>query len=743
MNGSGKSGREQKTGGNAAGSFNAEAHVLEELRWLNRLLAAHVLRLRQAGFYDGPKNFRGFFIADEEIDALLAAGVFETGAAPEVDERQRRSEQLCEQAQNLRSEIDRHAQAALEKKLFLPLAHLAECFQLSAFEYQTLVLCLAPQIDARYEKIYAYLQNDLTRKNPSVDLILGLLCPNIETRLQFLSCFHPGAKLKHFRLIESSSENTAASSHEHFLRADPRLVYYALGNNALDAGLLPEVRLLPPLQWHQIAVEASWQERVQKLFHRALEDMTAQRPVFYFHGRQGVGKKTSARVLSGEIGLALAIVDLRSLVRTPETLREKTRLLLRESVLQPCAIYFEHFEKLESAAEENPALLTGLLQEMRELGGIIFLGSENRLPGKLLDLPSVYAMEISPPNGATQKSLWKYHLNGVTVEVEDVDLEQLTSRFDLTPDQIARTVRFAKQQALVENPANGKVRMEDLMTGSRAQSQPKLSALARKISPKYQWKDLVLPEEHAAQLRELTSFVKHRRVVMGDWGFERKLSLGRGLNALFTGPSGTGKTMAAEVIANELGLDLYKIDLSMVVSKYIGETEKNLSRIFTEAEHSNAILFFDEADALFGKRSEVKDAHDRYANIEIGYLLQEMEEYEGTVILATNLSKNMDEAFVRRLHFTIEFPFPTEKYRRRIWEGILPEATPRSLELDLSFMAQRFDLTGGNIRNIALGAAFLAADDGKVITMNHLLRATKREYQKMGKLVAEGEFGKT
>ena len=209
---------------------------------------------------------------------------------------------------------------------------------------------------------------------------------------------------------------------------------------------------------------------------------------------------------------------------------------------------------------------------------------------------------------------------------------------------------------------------------------------------------------------------------------------------MFTGPSGTGKTMAAEIIAGDLGLDLYKIDLSMMVSKYIGETEKNLSAVFSEAETSNAILFFDEADALFGKRSEVKDSHDRYANIEVGYLLQRMEEYEGVVILATNLRKNLDDAFVRRLHFTVEFPFPDEKNRRQIWEGIWPQDTPREPDLDLDSLARRFAVTGGNIRNIAVAAAFLAAHNGNLVDMGHLMRATQREYQKMGKVVAEGEF---
>jgi SpoVK/Ycf46/Vps4 family AAA+-type ATPase len=224
-------------------------------------------------------------------------------------------------------------------------------------------------------------------------------------------------------------------------------------------------------------------------------------------------------------------------------------------------------------------------------------------------------------------------------------------------------------------------------------------------------------------------------------GFGAKLSTGKGVNALFAGPSGTGKTMAAGILANELGLDLYKIDLSQVVSKYIGETEKNLDAIFTGAENSNIILFFDEADALFGKRSEVRDSHDRYANIEISYLLQKMEDYEGVAILATNLRQNLDEAFVRRLAFSIHFPFPDEADRRRIWDGIWPDGISLAKDVDLDLLARQFKLSGGNIKNIALAAAFLAAADGGIVNMSHLLHATRREFQKLGKVFTEFDPG--
>ncbi|NOY64092.1 MAG: ATP-binding protein, partial [Nitrospirae bacterium] len=261
------------------------------------------------------------------------------------------------------------------------------------------------------------------------------------------------------------------------------------------------------------------------------------------------------------------------------------------------------------------------------------------------------------------------------------------------------------------------------------------------IDSPFHWDDLILPPDRKRQLREICDFVSHKHRVYYHWGFERKLSSGRGLNILFSGPSGTGKTMAAGIIAEEIGADLYRIDLSLVVSKYVGETEKNLDRIFDFAARGNIILFFDEADALFGKRTEIKDSHDRYANIEINYLLQKMEEHEGIVILATNLSKNMDQAFLRRMHFTVEFPFPEKQYRLLIWKRIYPEETPLSDDIDFEFLAERLQIAGGNIKNIALNSAVFAAAEGRPVSMKHIIRAAAREYQKMGRLCTRAEFG--
>jgi SpoVK/Ycf46/Vps4 family AAA+-type ATPase len=280
----------------------------------------------------------------------------------------------------------------------------------------------------------------------------------------------------------------------------------------------------------------------------------------------------------------------------------------------------------------------------------------------------------------------------------------------------------------------------ELDLGARHASSSRLGELASHLDPAYSWHDLVLPERQLDLLRSISAYLRHRDQVLSEWGYEVTVSRTQGLKVLFAGESGTGKTMAAQVLGAQLGLDLFRVDLATIVSKYIGETEKNLERIFTAADGSNAILFFDEADALFGKRSEVSDSHDRYANIEVAYLLQRMEAYPGAVILATNFRRNIDDAFVRRLDFLIDFPFPEAEDRRRIWRLVLPPAAPLAGDVDFDFLAERFKLSGGAIRNCSLAAAFRAADEGSHIEMRHLVRAVAQEYSKQGRLTLETDF---
>jgi SpoVK/Ycf46/Vps4 family AAA+-type ATPase len=314
----------------------------------------------------------------------------------------------------------------------------------------------------------------------------------------------------------------------------------------------------------------------------------------------------------------------------------------------------------------------------------------------------------------------------------------VAAKFRLSIEQIRAAAEVSRLSAQARNGARPEV--ADLNFGARHASSSRLGELAVALEPAYSWGDLVLPQRQLELLRSISAYLRHRDRVLSEWGYEATVSRTQGLKVLFAGESGTGKTMAAQVLGAALGLELFRVDLATIVSKYIGETEKNLERVFTAADGSNAILFFDEADALFGRRSEVSDSHDRYANIEVAYLLQRMEAYPGAVILATNFRRNIDDAFVRRLDFVIDFPFPAAEDRARIWRLVLPPAAPVSDDVDIEFLAAQFKLSGGAIRNCSLAAAFSAADDGTQIEMRHLVRAVAQEYSKQGRLTLEADF---
>ncbi|HJU55667.1 MAG TPA: ATP-binding protein, partial [Pyrinomonadaceae bacterium] len=417
---------------------------------------------------------------------------------------------------------------------------------------------------------------------------------------------------------------------------------------------------------------------------------------------------------------ALRAADVPPSVAEREAL---ARLWEREAVLQGSALLLEQDE------QENTHAVLSFIESVR---GMLFVAGREILRPR--QRPAL-RLDVRKPSAAEQRELWHKVLGPLAQELNG-ELELLTSHFDFGME----TIRAASVQA-----REGFVRESDVAPGPvlwdacRVQGRMRLDDLAQHIEPRAAWEDLVLPEHQLRSLREIAAHVRRRAKVYETWGFASKGTRGLGISALFTGASGTGKTMAAEVLANELRLDLYRIDLSQVVSKYIGETEKNLRRVFDAAEESGAVLLFDEADALFGKRSEVKDSHDRYANIEVSYLLQRMEEYRGLAVLTTNLKTALDKAFLRRLRFVVQFPFPDAVARARIWEKIFPPDTPTT-NLDAKKLA-RLSIAGGNIRNIALNAAFLAADENASVTMAHLLRAARGEYEKLEKPLTETESG--
>jgi hypothetical protein len=365
---------------------------------------------------------------------------------------------------------------------------------------------------------------------------------------------------------------------------------------------------------------------------------------------------------------------------------------------------------------------------------VMLFGARGWDPNWSGETPVVIEAPVTTPRLRT--ALWRQVLDGDAPA--GFDASQITAQFRLAPEQVARAATAARRQAAA---VGRQLLPSDVLRGARSQNAADLERLARRQDPAVAWDDLVLPPDVLRQLRELSSRARHREKVLVEWGLGRRSSKGRGITALFAGDSGTGKTMSAEVIAGDAGLDLYVIDLSTVVDKYVGETEKNLDRIFVGAERVNGVLLFDEADALFGKRSEVKDARDRWANIEVAYLLQRMELFDGIAILTTNLRANLDEAFTRRLDVLVDFPMPEVRDRRAIWEHHLGPQVPRGIDVDLDFLARAFRLSGGSIRNIAVGAAYLAAAAGLPVGMAQLVQATGREYTKLGRLCVESEFG--
>jgi AAA+ superfamily predicted ATPase len=719
---------------------DSASHLLAELERIDLMIRARVAYLRRTQAED--EHFRGLYISEDEVDALLARPL----GQPQWLERgdRERLTALDDALRELTELIERRRAASLQQGIDLRLERLARLFCLDRFDLDVVLVCLAVEVDLRYEKLYAYLQDDVTKKRPTVDLAVHLLAPPDHGALHARRHFLPTAPLIAHQIVHLAEDPEQPMSPllARILKPDDRIVEFLFGNETIDARLMD-------------FVEA---ERSQAGFDRLLlagaidpfrnawtaadpNEQDAPWPVFVLSGPAGSGRGSAAAAMAAEANRDLLVADLSTVAPAAVEPGQPSmagrwggipRLLEREAVLRGAAVQWRGLDGFPDGAQRG-ALLRAI--DAGRMPCFLSVPREFDVTASSFPRRGILALPVPEPNYAQRARQWSAGLAGASVD-DDADVAGVTSRFKLSLGTIDQAAATARRLAGLRG-RSARITTRDLQDACRLHSNQKLATLARKIVPRHGWDDIVLPDDRMAQLREICNHVKYREQVYGDWGFGRKLALGKGLAVLFAGPSGTGKTMAAGIIAAELGLDLYKIDLSTVISKYIGETEKNLSRIFEEAETSNAILFFDEADALFGKRSEVRDSHDRYANVEVGYMLQRMEEYEGVAILATNLRKNMDDAFVRRLHFTVEFPFPGQEDRHRIWQGIWPGDTPLDEAVDLELLAERHEMAGGNIKNIAVAAAFLAADDGRVVRMGHLLRATMREYQKIGKLIVE------
>jgi SpoVK/Ycf46/Vps4 family AAA+-type ATPase len=735
-------------------------HLYAHLARLDLLIQREVWRWRHVNSpaVQGADEFRGLYVSDAEVDAVLN-GIF---PGSDLVAQHTSSEDVetgfCDAIAHAEDAILACVEAAQHEGAVLPLRRIQGMFGLSALERDALLVALAPETDLRYERLYAYLQDDVTRKRPSVSLVLNLLCETHEARLESHARFAPGAPLLRHNLVVLLDDPSVPQPPllSRYVKVDPRIVTYLLSVQPTASSVHLDERLADACRYEregdpmaELRVEDGTREQLARLAARGTPAGGGAHPLLVvLQGEAGTGNHAAAAALCAEWQRPLLYVDLTRLLEGSDGERA-LQIAAREAYLSGAVLYWAGYDRLLETGPEDPRRSVQRESLHRALhlypvaSCLPVTDVEREVDATLLRATHLVRIRLERPSYALRRTEWMAVLAPYQLAPE-VDLEALAARFRLTQGQIQDAVRDAAHRAAQGVPgsalAGQAISGADLFAAARARTSDQLRDHALKIEPRRDWGDLVLPADQIAQLHEMCDQMKYRHVVLGEWGFDRKLSMGKGLNALFAGPSGTGKTMAAEVIARDLGLDLYKIDLSTVMSKYVGETEKNLERIFSAARNSNAILFFDEADALFGKRSEVRDAHDRYANVEISYLLQRMEAYDGLVILTSNLSKNMDEAFVRRMHFTVEFPYPDVEDRQRIWAIAFPVEAPLEPDIDLDLLAERYRLTGGNIRNIALTAAFLAARDGGVIGMEHVLWATRREFQKMGRLANEREF---
>ena len=597
---------------------------------------------------------------------------------------------------------------------------LSERLGLTDFERHTLLLCAAMELDTRLPRLCAKAQDDETRPFPTFALVLALFD---EPSWEALS---PERPLRAWRLIEIT-QPAAQPLTTSALRADERIVNYIKGLNYLDDRLAP---LLAPFEAAAEGLPRSQMAAAMRAAHFVRAAGRVRSPIVQLLGPDGLSKQVVAQTAAEGLGRVAFRLPAENLPSDAGQLEQIGRLWARESVLQPVALYLDAQE-----ADGEGAATPPWQRFLSHSGGIFFLATREARPG----LGHVAAIEIERPTPAEQVELWAEALaDADAAETTAGSPRLLASQFNLN----AMTIRAVAAQAGAAADADDAPLDHDrLWDACLANTRPRLDLLAQRIEPKATWDDIVLPPDAEEPLRQIAAQVAQRHRVYDEWGFRERLSRGLGISALFSGESGTGKTMAAEVLANELRLNLYRIDLSAVVSKYIGETEKNLRRLFDAAEDGGAILFFDEADALFGKRTEVKDSHDRYANIEVNYLLQRMEAFRGLAILATNMRSALDTAFLRRLRFVVALPFPGAAQRKLIWQRVFPRKENGIVLDGLDYDAlARLNLSGGSIHSVALNAAFLAAAGEGRVTMPLLFQSARAELRKMERPIRDADF---
>ncbi len=676
-------------------------------------------------------RFLGLYVSDAEVDELLARGTGSAGSGTP-------SPTLADADRAAFKAAEAEADEAEAGGVAIRLRNLARAFRLHPLDVELLLIAIAPDLDPRFERLYGYLNDDVSRRRASVALALALCGVDLASGAGRARLGAAGP-LVFGRLVDVEGPERPFLTRS--LRVQDRVAGFLLGDDA------PDPRLLPVLARTNAAGTVATRDvatREVATGDTASAAATAASPtptteinlaralssgagLAYLRERVGSDGRRLAISAVARLGAEAVVIDLATLPADPDlpAVAEAAGL---EARLRRGAVVAGPIEAL-------PERHAALIRQLADLPcHVVLHGTKPWDPAWSRKDPLL--LDAQPAGAGTRSDAWRAALDGLP-EAAATAAEVAAFPFRVAPPAIAKAAAMGRLAAAAEGRP---VVAADLAAGVRAQNATGLEKLARRIEPRAGWAELVLPRDTVEQLEDLANRARYRDQVLDGWGLGNP-NRGRGLTGLFTGDSGTGKTLSAEVVAGTLGLDLYVIDLSSVVDKYIGETEKNLDRVFSQADGVNGVLLFDEADAIFGKRSEVRDARDRYANVEIAYLLQRMEQFDGMAILTTNLRANLDEAFLRRLDVLIDFPMPDEAGRRRLWSRHLPPSLPVAGDIDLDFLARSFRISGGSIRNIVSTAAYGAVSSGRAVGMTDLIRGTEREYRKLGHLSTEAEFG--
>ncbi len=621
--------------------------------------------------------------------------------------------------------IDNRLNKSLNIISFDALQYLKNLYSLKEEEYFIFVAMLSLEIDSKYEEMFKKIDGD------KYDLL------NVSIKLFYFT--------KDLFEVENIYENklgilskfNALCFKPDFQRLDDRIYSFIISNGRASVDM-SGVEVYLPSDSSELLINEDIPNRLYEAVSIASDQF--DNLYFYIYGPYGVGKRTIVRRFSDILNASIAMIDLsKVLENSVKSLYNTLIVACREAVINQGCVCIYNYDVIQSEEEDFKGYEEAVISVTKKFSNIIIILSQK--PQTNRELVNKYMwvdVQVDIPTKLESIKLWKKGMENLDIE-DDLEPFEIANKFSFTPGQIFGTCKEA-ENLMYWNKSNILTK-KDIYDCAYKQVSHNLSKHATLIYSKYNWDQLILTSKEKEMLKNACDQIKYKHIVYDEWGMDKRLAYGRGVSMLFAGPPGTGKTMAAQVVAGELGIEMYKVDLSQIVSKYIGETEKNLSDLFNEAKKSNVILFFDETDALLGKRTEVKDSHDKNANLETSYLLQKMEEYDGITVMSTNYLENIDPAFFRRISYVVHFPFPDIDARKQIWKTMFPKEMPISDDIDFDYLAKQFSISGGNIKNIAVVAAFLAAKSSKKVEMYHIIKAVKYELEKQGKILLREDFG--